>query len=218
LEDPEQDAKRDMWARNRLEKQKQNQESRLEVPGPGEGHRRLSWIWEGAGRDPDSSSGLHEGEYLAHFHCSPNPLIVLFIPALRVEWAKSRARAMRWKEEVMLLREEMRRVLVYFEYKAAWWVDRGEAEGREATPALAEGLRAYAEGQGQLQRDLASSFSKKWAALLAGEVADDDLAAAAEAESDDELDGAGAGSEEEAMEEADEEDEGMTDEEFTGDD
>ncbi|KIM74527.1 hypothetical protein PILCRDRAFT_92511 [Piloderma croceum F 1598] len=72
-----------------------------------------------------------------------------------------------------------------------------------------KGLRAYAEGQGQLQRDLASSFSKKWAALLAGEVADDDLAAAAEAESDDELDGAGAGSEEEAMEEADEEDEGM---------
>jgi hypothetical protein len=37
-------------------------------------------------------------------------------------------------------------------------------------------------------------------------------------ESDDELDGAGAGSEEEAMEEADEEDEGITDEEFTGDD
>ena len=65
-----------------------------------------------------------------------------------------------------------------------WWVDRGEAEGREATPALAEGLCTYTKGQGQLQRDLASSFSKKWAVLLAGEVADDDLAAAAEAESD----------------------------------
>jgi hypothetical protein len=62
LEDPEQDAKREMWARNRLEKQKQNQESQLEVPGLGEGHFRLSWIWEGAGRDPDLSSGLHEGE------------------------------------------------------------------------------------------------------------------------------------------------------------
>ena len=66
LEDPEQDAKREMWARNRLERQKQNQESRLEIPGPGEGHRILSWIWEGAGRDPDSSTGLHEGAYLGY--------------------------------------------------------------------------------------------------------------------------------------------------------
>jgi hypothetical protein len=33
LDDPEQDAKRDMWARNRLEKQKQNQESGGSRPG-----------------------------------------------------------------------------------------------------------------------------------------------------------------------------------------
>ena len=62
LEDPKQDAKREMWACNRQEKQKQNLESRLEVPGLGEGHRKLSWIWEGAGRDPDTSSGLHNGK------------------------------------------------------------------------------------------------------------------------------------------------------------
>jgi len=109
----------------------------------------------------------------------------------------------------------MRRVIVYFEYKASWWVERNNAEGREASPALAEGLYAYAAGQAQLQRDLASTFSKKWAPVLAGEVGNED---AEGVESDDELDGAGAGSEEEAMEEADEEDEGITDEEFTGDD
>lgn len=134
---------------------------------------------------------------------------------MRVEWAKSRARALRWREEVLLLKEEMRRVIVYFEYKASWWVERNNAEGREASPALAEGLYAYAAGQAQLQRDLASTFSKKWAPVLAGEVGNED---AEGVESDDELDGAGAGSEEEAMEEADEEDEGITDEEFTGDD
>ena len=49
----EHDAKRRM-----CEKRKQNKESCLEVPGPWEDHRKLSWIWEGAGRDPDSSTGL----------------------------------------------------------------------------------------------------------------------------------------------------------------
>jgi hypothetical protein len=54
-------------------------------------------------------------------------------------------------------------------------------------------------------------FCSKWASSLAGEVADEDEQGV---ESDDELDGAGAGSEEEAMNEAEEEDEGMADEEF----
>ena len=62
LKDPEQDAKRVMWACNHLDEQKQNLESRLEVPGLGEGHCKLSWIWEGARRDPDMSSGLHNGK------------------------------------------------------------------------------------------------------------------------------------------------------------
>jgi len=67
-------------------------------------------------------------------------LTIWFIPALHIEWAKSRARAQRWHEEVLLLKEEMRRVLVYFEYKVSWWVECSEAEGRESTPVLAEGL------------------------------------------------------------------------------
>lgn len=92
-------------------------------PGPGEGHRKISWIWEGAGRDPNTSTGLHE--------------------ALRVQWAKARARSRRWNE-VLLLKEGIRRVLTYLEYKAAWWVEQGDAEGREVTPELAEDLRSYA--------------------------------------------------------------------------
>jgi hypothetical protein len=69
LEDPEQDSKREMWAQNRLEKQKQSKENRLEVPGPGEGFRKLSWIWEGTGRDPDLSTGLHDGKRLGTDWC-----------------------------------------------------------------------------------------------------------------------------------------------------
>jgi len=60
-------------------------------------------------------------------------------------------------------------------------------------------------------------FNKKWAKVLAGEVDNEGLIAGAGVESDDELDGAGAGSGEEAMEEADEEDEGIADDEFTSD-
>ncbi|KAJ7099018.1 hypothetical protein C8R44DRAFT_593419, partial [Mycena epipterygia] len=40
---------------------------------------------------------------------------------LRVEWAKTRARAHRWTEEVDLLEEEMRRILVFLEWRAGWW-------------------------------------------------------------------------------------------------
>jgi len=36
---------------------------------------------------------------------------------MRCEWVKSKARADRWNEEVLLIKEEMQRVLVYFEWK-----------------------------------------------------------------------------------------------------
>ena len=43
-----------------------------------------------------------------------------------------------------------------------WWVEYGNAEGQEASPALVEALHAYAEGQVQLQHDLSLKFSGKW--------------------------------------------------------
>jgi len=150
-------------------------------------------------------------------HPQSDPLTVWFIPALRVEWAKSRAQALRWSEEVLLLKEEMHRVPAYFEYKASWWVERSDAEGREASPALAEGLHAYAESQAKLLQDLAMKFNKKWAKGLAGENDNEGVIAGAGVESDDELDGTGTGSGEEAMEEADEEDEGIANDKFTSD-
>jgi hypothetical protein len=99
---------------------------------------------------------------------------MLFSSALRVQWAKAHARSRGWNE-VLLLKEEMRRVLVYFEYKAAWWVERGEAEGCKVTPELAEGLCLYAEDQSQLQHDLASNFSAKWEALCREGITQEEL-------------------------------------------
>ncbi|KIM73883.1 hypothetical protein PILCRDRAFT_80616, partial [Piloderma croceum F 1598] len=65
-------------------------------------------------------------------------------------------RAKRWSEEVALLKEEMRRVLAYFEYKSAWWMERETAEGHQVSLELAEGLQSYARSQAHLQQDMAS--------------------------------------------------------------
>ncbi|KAG0691527.1 hypothetical protein DFH29DRAFT_1010861 [Suillus ampliporus] len=64
----------------------------------GEGRRQVSWIWMMDGVDC-SDEGDNDG--------------------VRIEWCKSRARALRWSEEVELLREEMRRVLQFFAWQAA---------------------------------------------------------------------------------------------------
>ncbi|THU75377.1 hypothetical protein K435DRAFT_556893, partial [Dendrothele bispora CBS 962.96] len=39
----------------------------------------------------------------------------------RSEWCRSRARAKRATEEVMLLKEEMRRTIKFLEWKERWW-------------------------------------------------------------------------------------------------
>lgn len=47
-------------------------------------------------------------------------------PGLWVEWAKSHTRAQWWAEELLLLVEEMRRVIVFLEWKANWWYAQGQ--------------------------------------------------------------------------------------------
>ncbi|KAJ7885134.1 hypothetical protein B0H14DRAFT_3082330 [Mycena olivaceomarginata] len=59
--------------------------------------------------------------------------------ALRVEWAKTRAKAWRWTEEVDLVEEEMRRVVAFLEWKAERWAR-----------------------QARIQLDLRDVFSETW--------------------------------------------------------
>ena len=90
--------------------------------------------------------------------------------ALRVEWAKAKARADRWEEEVILLDEEMRRVLVFCGWKNTWWKEQiaNRPEGSVGvSPELAEGLSAYAESQAAMETALAVSFAGKWKAVRA---------------------------------------------------
>ncbi|THU93123.1 hypothetical protein K435DRAFT_861819 [Dendrothele bispora CBS 962.96] len=134
----------------------------------GEGQRESSWIWMegGTGQRLDDET-LEE--------------------IIWVEWCKSYARAQKWNEEVILVKEEMRRCLVTLEYLAKQWDGRETYEGplsqgksqwkpewKLRTDYVgplstgtdkyhSEGVRAYAHSQGDLYRRLAGQFRKLWA-------------------------------------------------------
>ncbi|KAJ7169372.1 hypothetical protein C8R43DRAFT_821317, partial [Mycena crocata] len=83
-------------------------------------------------------------------------------PAVRVEWSRARARKIRWQEEVMMLREEMRRVLRYLGWQSGWWREREAWRTEDVSPELAAGLRAYALKQAAWHDRLGVHFHDKW--------------------------------------------------------
>lgn len=124
---------------------------------------------------------------------------------LRAEWARSRARVERAKEEVMMVKEEMGRTLRFLGWKERWW--EGQRTGRaNISKELSEGLEAYAIGQARVHRQLASKFKEVWKSPLTegGTVEDED--------SDDED-----GGEDEGDESDGDDDEGVDVEEEGGD-
>jgi hypothetical protein len=74
---------------------------------------------------------------------------------------KSKARADRWNEEVLLVTEEMWHVLVFLEWKAVWWTKEGGRD-RDVGPDIVDGIRAYAAKQANINRALACSFKMRW--------------------------------------------------------
>ncbi|KAJ7182801.1 hypothetical protein C8R43DRAFT_1116421 [Mycena crocata] len=100
----------------------------------------LSWIWTSQ-VNPGDPESVNE--------------------ALRIEWAKTRARAMRWAEEVALLEEEMRRIGQFLTWRAGWWTERADGRQREDGPQR-EGERAYAWQHAKLQTDLCERFETLW--------------------------------------------------------
>lgn len=71
------------------------------------------------------------------------------------------ARAERWEEEVLLLREEMRRVITKLDAQAKWWRTQGTRR-QVSDPELASGLRGYAEKQAAVCKGLATDFASLW--------------------------------------------------------
>jgi hypothetical protein len=85
---------------------------------------------------------------------------------MRVEWAQCAARADRWGEEVILLQEEMRRVVQFLEWRASDWFAKADSRTGTTTPAVRAGLSAYANKQGSVFRNLAVRFSQRWRSAL----------------------------------------------------
>ncbi|TFK78270.1 hypothetical protein K466DRAFT_507549, partial [Polyporus arcularius HHB13444] len=52
------------------------------------------------------------------------------LEAVRIEWFRASARAMRWREEVLLLEAEMRRTQRYYDYQHQVWLERSKAGGK----------------------------------------------------------------------------------------
>ncbi|KAJ7185939.1 hypothetical protein C8R46DRAFT_1208043 [Mycena filopes] len=103
-----------------------------------ESRRTVSWIWTVAGTT-GSDAELEE--------------------ALRIEWAKAYARSRRWKEEIRLLEEEQRRILLSFEFEAEMWEARAGPDVirvGEVEEGYAQGAIAYALRQAAIYRDLAA--------------------------------------------------------------
>ncbi|KAJ7735303.1 hypothetical protein B0H14DRAFT_3516879 [Mycena olivaceomarginata] len=108
--------------------------------------RETSWIWvtQGARYNPGDGAAMHE--------------------AVRIEWAKVRARCHRWREEVDLLEAEMARVRTYLAWRAEWW--KGQVGQRPAlADAQLEGETVFALRQAAIQTQLADGFADDWKSL-----------------------------------------------------
>ena len=108
----------------------------------------------GPGRDPDhpedakTSNGRFIPSWIWLVPRSPqergdDQTEAEFNDTMRAEWAQTRARMCRWEEEVLIIQEEMRRVLAFFEWKSTWWLEQAnQRQGLESS--IESGVIAYA--------------------------------------------------------------------------
>ena len=115
----------------------------------------VSWIWTGVGDEKDEER-MNEGKSLVRMFAH-----VLTKIAVRVEWSKALARKERWEEEVLLLEEEMHRVLRSLHWEEQQWLARAK-EDFEYDDITAAGHRAYALRQAFLARSTMTKFKKQW--------------------------------------------------------
>jgi hypothetical protein len=88
----------------------------------------------------------------------------LFFKDLRVEWLKCRARASRWKEEIQLVEEEMRRSLEFGRWLASWWMQRASIR-TGIMSHLQEGLIAYAAEKADREYRRILLWEMSWASI-----------------------------------------------------
>ncbi|KAJ7016376.1 hypothetical protein C8F04DRAFT_981782 [Mycena alexandri] len=119
----------------------------------GETHRHLSWIWYAVSKKQGEDERLHE--------------------ALRVEWCKAYSRSRRWREELVLVEEEMRRTIEFGEWARRRWLARATArtvilgKGGAMSAEVAEGVRAYALEQADRELRTNEELRMQWGPIRA---------------------------------------------------
>jgi hypothetical protein len=83
---------------------------------------------------------------------------------LRVEWLKCRAHASRWKEEIQLVEEEMRRSLEFGNFFQTWWMERASLRSPNSSH-LQERLMAYASEMADKEDRRRGAWAFTWASI-----------------------------------------------------
>ena len=118
----------------------------------------------GPGRDPDDTTTTNSRFEPSWIWLVPRASIAEmeeneFNENMRVEWVKARARMMRWREELLIIQEEMRRVIAYQQWKAAWWKERNCFND---DPAIVSGISGYAHKQAAICTRMAEQCAVYW--------------------------------------------------------
>ena len=129
----------------------------------------------GPGRDPDNSedgnsNGRFEPSWIWLVTRLPkergdNQTEDEFNHSMRAEWAQTRARMCRWSEELLIIQEEMRRVLAFFEWRSRWWLEQANRRlGLESS--IHSGVVAYAHKQSALCLRMAARCAEYWLPVM----------------------------------------------------
>ncbi|KAJ7751632.1 hypothetical protein B0H16DRAFT_1723989 [Mycena metata] len=93
--------------------------------------------------------------------------------AIRVEWSKAYSRTNQWREDLVLVEEEMRRTLEFGRYAERQWKARAEArtlmlgKGGIIEPEVKEGVRAYALEQADQELRICERLEQEWGPMRA---------------------------------------------------
>ncbi|KAF8239991.1 hypothetical protein L208DRAFT_1235153, partial [Tricholoma matsutake] len=111
-----------------------------QAEGVSEGRHTMSWIWKTAGIG-DSTEAMQE--------------------ALWLEWCKARARAHRWQEECLLLKEEMQWVQMFFLWEINMWRRRAD-DAWSRTDGNQDGQAMYALCQADVCELMVAHCTDVW--------------------------------------------------------
>ena len=72
-----------------------------------------------------------------------------------------------WEEEVQIIQEEMRRTIVYYEWKKQWWLEQNSWSATIASDnTIQHGITAYSQKQAHYCKCMAKSSAMAWLPFL----------------------------------------------------